>query len=98
LFITNDLLMVKYFGTRVAVMYLGVVCKLTDTKTLFANPHQPYMQLLLIAIPKWMGLNHCICATMGKVPSAMDLPTGCVFHGRCLLAKEVRETDIPPFV
>jgi peptide/nickel transport system ATP-binding protein len=43
--------MVKHFGTRVAVMYLGVVCKLTDTKTLFANPHQPYMQLLLIAIP-----------------------------------------------
>ena len=31
-----------------------------------------------------------------EAPSAIDLPTGCVFHGRCLVVKKVRETDIPP--
>src|SRR5690606_3815974 len=49
LFITHDLAVVEHFGTRVAVMYLGRVCELADTKTLFATPRHPYTQALLIA-------------------------------------------------
>lgn len=52
LFITHDLAVVEHFGTRVAVMYLGRVCELADTKTLFAEPRHPYTQALLSAIPK----------------------------------------------
>ncbi|HAC27065.1 MAG TPA: ABC transporter ATP-binding protein, partial [Marinobacter hydrocarbonoclasticus] len=45
LFITHDLAVVEHFGTRVAVMYLGRVCELADTKTLFATPRHPYTQV-----------------------------------------------------
>ena len=52
LFITHDLSVVEHFGTRVAVMYLGTVCELTEPKALFAKPLHPYSQLLLSAVPK----------------------------------------------
>lgn len=95
LFITHDLSVVQHFGTRVAVMYLGVVCELADTKTLFDSPRHPYTQLLLSAIPKMDGSEMTHDRMQGEVPSAMDLPTGCVFHGRCPHAKEICKTDIP---
>ncbi len=95
LFITHDLSVVEHFGTRVAVMYLGVVCELAETKTLFASPRHPYTQLLLSAIPKMDGSEMTHDRMHGEVPSAMNLPTGCVFHGRCPHAKDVCKTDIP---
>lgn len=95
LFITHDLSVVEHFGTRVAVMYLGVVCELADTKTLFEAPRHPYTQLLLSAIPKMDGSEMTHDRMQGEVPSAMDLPTGCVFHGRCPRAKDICKSDIP---
>ncbi len=95
LFITHDLSVVEHFGTRVAVMYLGVVCELADTKTLFKSPRHPYTQLLLSAIPKMDGSQMTHERMEGEVPSAMDLPSGCVFHGRCPHAKDICKSDIP---
>lgn len=95
LFITHDLSVVEHFGTRVAVMYLGVLCELADTKTLFDSPRHPYTQLLLSAIPRMDGSEMTHERMEGEVPSAMNLPSGCVFHGRCPHAKELCKTDIP---
>ena len=95
LFITHDLSVVEHFGTRVAVMYLGVVCELAETKTLFDAPRHPYTQLLLSAIPKMDGSEMTHDRMQGEVPSAMDLPSGCVFHGRCPYAKDICKSDIP---
>ncbi|MBL4906014.1 MAG: ATP-binding cassette domain-containing protein, partial [Sneathiella sp.] len=55
LFITHDLSVVEHFGSKVAVMYLGTVCELAETGTLFATPRHPYTQALLSAIPKIDG-------------------------------------------
>jgi peptide/nickel transport system ATP-binding protein len=95
LFITHDLSVVEHFGNRVAVMYLGTVCELADTKDLFAAPRHPYTQALLSAVPKMdgKGVNHV--KMTGEVPTAMDLPSGCVFHTRCPYANERCSREIP---
>ena len=51
LFIAHDLRLVEHICSRTAVMYLGKVVELGDTKAMFANPTHPYTKALLSAIP-----------------------------------------------
>jgi peptide/nickel transport system ATP-binding protein len=98
LFITHDLAVVEHFGTRVAVMYLGRVCELADTKTLFATPRHPYTQALLSAIPKLEDDRPNHIRLKGEVPTPVNLPSGCVFHGRCPYANERCRQEIPELI
>lgn len=95
LFITHDLAVVEHFGTRVAVMYLGRVCELADTATLFSAPRHPYTQALLSAIPKLEDDRPNHIRLQGEVPTPVNLPSGCVFHGRCPYANERCKQEIP---
>ena len=98
LFITHDLAVVEHFGTRVAVMYLGRVCELADTKTLFATPRHPYTQALLSAIPKLEDDRPNHIRLQGEVPTPVNLPSGCVFHGRCPYANERCRQEVPQLI
>ena len=53
-FITHDLALAKYFAWkgRIAVMYLGRVVEIGETKEIIANPQHPYTKVLLSAIPE----------------------------------------------
>lgn len=98
LFITHDLAVVEHFGTRVAVMYLGRVCELADTRTLFARPRHPYTQALLSAIPKLEDDRPNHIRLNGEVPTPVNLPSGCVFHGRCPYANERCRQEVPAMI
>jgi len=98
LFITHDLAVVEHFGTRVAVMYLGRVCELADTKTLFSEPRHPYTQALLSAIPRLEDDRPSHIRLQGEVPTPVNLPSGCVFHGRCPYANERCRQEIPRLI
>ncbi|MDP4548104.1 ABC transporter ATP-binding protein [Marinobacter sp. MDS2] len=98
LFITHDLAVVEHFGTRVAVMYLGRVCELADTKSLFATPRHPYTQALLSAIPRLEDERPNYIRLQGEVPTPVNLPSGCVFHGRCPHANERCRTEVPKLI
>lgn len=96
MFISHDLSVVEHISTRVAVMYLGSLCELTEADKLFNEPLHPYTQALLSAIPKLgqKGSDKHIKLS-GDVPTPINLPTGCVFHGRCPHANERCRTEIP---
>ena len=95
LFISHDLSVVRHISTRVAVMYLGTLCEVSVTKTLFDSPRHPYTQALLSAIPRIgrKGFDHLRLS--GDVPTPINLPPGCVFHGRCPHVQERCRVEPP---
>lgn len=98
LFITHDLAVVEHFGTRVAVMYLGRVCEVAPTRTLFAQPRHPYTQALMSAIPKLEDDRPQHIRLQGEVPTPVNLPSGCVFHARCPHVSERCRREIPRLI
>ena len=95
LFISHDLGVVRHISTRVAVMYLGCLCELTDADSLFGNPLHPYTRALLSAIPR-LGADPAKRERLeGEIPSPIHLPEGCVFHGRCRHANARCREEIP---
>ncbi len=95
MFITHDLSVVEHISTRVAVMYLGTLCELSPARTLFESPRHPYTQALLSAIPKLGRKKSGHVRLKGEVPTPIDLPSGCVFHGRCIYANRRCVEEVP---
>ncbi|MCP4747622.1 MAG: ATP-binding cassette domain-containing protein [Desulfobacteraceae bacterium] len=95
LFITHDLSVVRHISTRVAVMYLGMLCELAPAKEIFSTPRHPYTKALLSAVPKLGAKDPNYIRLNGEVPTPINLPPGCVFHGRCNYADKRCKTEIP---
>lgn len=51
LFIAHDLRLVRHIATRVAVMYLGRIVEMGDTRQIFSNAQHAYTKALLSAVP-----------------------------------------------
>ena len=95
LFISHDLSVVRHISNRVAVMYLGILCEVADTRTLFDEPRHPYTRALLTAIPRLGRKGFAHMKLEGEVPTPIDLPSGCVFHTRCPHAVPVCSNEVP---
>jgi peptide/nickel transport system ATP-binding protein len=98
MFITHDLAVVEHFSTRVAVMYLGTVCELAPTAAIFEGPRHPYTRALIQAIPKLGQPHRKHISLKGDVPTPIHLPSGCVFHGRCIHADDRCRSEIPKLI
>jgi peptide/nickel transport system ATP-binding protein len=87
IFISHDLTTVRYVSDRIAVLYLGRLMEIGPAERVFSGPHHPYTAALLSAAPSAAGdggdkPGHRL-HLKGEIPSAIRLPTGCVFHTRC---------------
>ena len=98
LFISHDLSVVRNISDRVLVMYLGKVCEIADTETLFNSPAHPYTQLLLESVPRMHRVDVSIdkaTRPTGDLPSPLDPPSGCRFRTRCPLATDLCAAEEP---
>ena len=96
-FIAHDLAVVKNISDRVAVMYLGKMCEVSDSDELYANPAHPYTELLLESLPEPdPGIEIDLTVTAeGELPSPIAPPSGCRFRTRCPYATEICTAEEP---
>ncbi|MFO1037553.1 MAG: ABC transporter ATP-binding protein [Geminicoccaceae bacterium] len=83
LFISHDVAVVRYLADRIAVLYLGRIMEIGPSEQVIAGPHHPYTHALISAVPSLEGDAGDRIRLEGDVPSALDPPSGCVFHTRC---------------
>jgi len=96
LFIAHDMSVIKYISDRIAVMYLGHIMEMSETEELFRKPLHPYTKALLSAVPiPNPHIKKQRIVVQGDVPSPLNPPSGCVFHGRCTYVKPVCKETRP---
>jgi peptide/nickel transport system ATP-binding protein len=99
LFITHDLGVVRYFASRVAVMYLGRIVEQGGTERIFTAPRHPYTKALLDSVPSLDPARRLIKpAALGDVPSPANPPPGCHYHPRCAVRLPECSRVDPPVV
>ncbi|MEA1907970.1 MAG: oligopeptide/dipeptide ABC transporter ATP-binding protein [Euryarchaeota archaeon] len=86
LFISHDLDVVRIMADRIAVMYLGRLVEIGDTRDIYDHAKHPYTQALLSAATVDEGREQIVLE--GETSSPIDMPAGCRFHTRCPYREE----------
>ena len=94
--IAHNLSTVRYMCRWVAVMYLGQIVELAESRELFDNPLHPYTKALMsAALPYHPDTPQEEIILTGEVPSPLNPPSGCHFHTRCPFAWDKCSVDEP---
>ncbi|HDQ14648.1 MAG TPA: ATP-binding cassette domain-containing protein [Sediminispirochaeta sp.] len=101
MFIAHDLSVIEYISNRVAVMYLGKVVEISDSKSLYKNPLHPYTKALFSAAPipdPRIEKTRKRIVLEGDVPSPDQERFGCYFNDRCPHRMEVCKKNVPELI
>ena len=86
--ITHDMGVVAETAERVQVQYAGQKVEEQNVRDLFRDPHHPYTEALLSALPERATRHGRLPSIPGVVPGQGDRPTGCLFSPRCKYATD----------
>ncbi len=92
IFISHDLAVVENISDRVGVMYLGKMCEIGETNSIYYEPAHPYTHALLTSIPQPDPDIAISDQTLkGDLPSPLNIniPSGCRFRTRCPRAQDI---------
>ena len=96
LFISHDLSVVRNVSDRVVVMYLGKICEIGSSDTIYSLPAHPYTRVLLASAPEPAStVSESESAIGDDIPSPINPPTGCRFRTRCPSAQALCEEKEP---
>jgi len=96
LFIAHDLAVVKNVSDRVAVMYLGRLCEVAPSDTLYEAPAHHYTAALLSsAVEPDPEAVRTPVILAGEPPSPINPPSGCRFRTRCPRAEPRCAVEVP---
>lgn len=99
IFISHDLSVVEHIADEVMVMYLGRVVEQGPTEQIFSNPKHPYTRALLSSTPRIKPEQRIEKIRLpGELPSPLNPPIGCAFHGRCQYANDKCRHTVPELV
>ena len=105
-FISHDLSVVKHVSDRVAVMFLGKLCEVADSESLYSSPSHPYTRALLMssvissrALSRTGGTapqaSTTDLETQTEMPSSITPPSGCRYRTRCPRAQGICAVQEP---
>jgi peptide/nickel transport system ATP-binding protein len=97
LFVTHDMGVHAALTDRLGIMYAGRLVEEAPTRRLFAAPMHPYTQHLIASLPRIGDAGHRK-SLAGSPPNLADPPSGCRFHPRCPLARDVCRQSAPPII
>ena len=93
--ISHDLNVVSYLADRIGIMYLGNLVEIGTQEQITQRPAHPYTQALFAASEREAGGTGDAPVLSGDVPSPSDPPSGCPFHTRCPMCREICQTEKP---
>ncbi len=93
--ITHDLGVVADVADRIAVMYAGRIVEQADVHALYAKPCHPYTLALLDSLPRLDLKGQELNTIKGLPPNLLRIPSGCAFHPRCQMARDICSTERP---
>ena len=89
LLITHDLGVVAETADMVGVMYASRLAEIADVKALFKQPLHPYTRSLFLSLPRLGERKTRLETIPGSVPNPLEFPSGCTFHPRCFLTRQL---------
>jgi len=96
IYITHDLATARFFGQRIAILYLGKIVEMGPIDDILLHPKHPYTQALIDALSEPDPENlHKEKKIRINEPLDIDVYQGCRFRARCPYAIEECKKEPP---